>query len=885
MTDPDAVTRLSAALEGRYRVERELGEGGMATVYLATDLRHERKVALKVLKPELAAIVGADRFLAEIKTTANLQHPHILPLFDSGEAGSFLFYAMPYVEGETLAERLDREHQLPVDEAIRTAGDIAEALDYAHRRGVIHRDIKPANLLLHDGKPVISDFGIALAVGAAGGGRLTETGLSLGTPHYMSPEQATGDQHLGPATDVYALGCVLYEMLVGEPPFTGSTPQAVLGKIITGELPSASEQRKSVPENVDATIRRALEKLPADRFRSAADLAKALADRGFRHGVESSETSGVGHRGLWNPLSVAMTVLAGLLALGLGWARSSSVRTEPRVVSRFDVTPRENARLVPGVMGVDIAVSSDGSRIVYVGVGPGGGTQLWQRSLTELEATPIPGTTSAFAPALSPDGLSVAFQVAGALRVVPLTGGPSVTVVASGVAGFSTAWASDGMIYLGLIGRGVHRVAAAGGEPEIVTAPSGRIHAMPHPLPDGRGLLLTVIGSFPAQSRVAVVGPDGGEAREILTGTMARYAATGHVVYTTSDGTLMAAPFDTRRLEVTGPPMALVAGVRVSPSSASQFALSASGTLLYESAGVSDAELVWVDRSGQVDPVDSEWKGDFSSPALSPDAARLAVTIREGASSHVWVKSLGGAGLKLTLEGGVNDYPSWTADGGSVTFFSDVAAPPFKLWTKRADGSRPAELQLEQERPLAESLWSPDGEWLVFRTDRGAPGGGDIMALRPGVDTAPVEVVATASSEIGPALSPDGHWMAYTADETGRYEVYVVPFPRVDAAKWLISTAGGSEALWARGGGEIFYRNGLGEMVAVRVDTGSVFSPGPTRVLFPATAYRANPNHREYGVAPQGDRFLMVRSLAGDGSASLVLVQNFSDELTGRAGR
>ena len=279
MSDP--VTRLNSALEGRYAIERELGEGGMATVYLADDLKHERKVALKVLKPELAAAVGAERFLAEIKTTANLQHPHILPLFDSGEADSFLFYVMPHIQGESLREKLDREYQLPVDEAVSVATDVAEVLDYAHRHGVIHRDIKPGNVLIHDGQPVISDFGIALAVGVAGGGRLTETGLSLGTPHYMSPEQATGDQHLGPATDIYALGCVLYEMLVGEPPYTGSTAQAVLGKIVVGETPSASAERSSVPENVDATIARALEKVPADRFSTAAKFSEALADWSF----------------------------------------------------------------------------------------------------------------------------------------------------------------------------------------------------------------------------------------------------------------------------------------------------------------------------------------------------------------------------------------------------------------------------------------------------------------------------------------------------------------------------------------------------------------------------------------------------------------------------
>ena len=217
--------------------ERELGEGGMATVYLADDLKHERKVALKVLKPELAALVGAERFLAEIKTTANLQHPHILPLHDSGDADGFLFYVMPYVEGESLREKLDREHQLPVDEAVRIATDVAEALQSAHERGVIHRDVKPANILLSKGRPLVADFGIALAVSAAGGGRLTETGLSLGTPYYMSPEQASADRELTAASDVYSLGCVLYEMLVGEPPYTGANAQVVLAKILMVRCP------------------------------------------------------------------------------------------------------------------------------------------------------------------------------------------------------------------------------------------------------------------------------------------------------------------------------------------------------------------------------------------------------------------------------------------------------------------------------------------------------------------------------------------------------------------------------------------------------------------------------------------------------------------------
>ncbi|MBK8006006.1 MAG: serine/threonine protein kinase [Gemmatimonadetes bacterium] len=278
----DAFPRLTAALADRYRVERELGQGGMATVYLAQDLKHERKVAIKVLRPELAAVIGAERFLAEIKTTANLQHPHILPLFDSGEVDGQLFYVMPYVEGESLRDRLTRETQLPVGDAVRCATEVASALDYAHRRGVIHRDIKPENILLHEGRALVADFGIALAASKAGGTRMTETGMSLGTPHYMSPEQAMGEREITARSDVYALGCVLYELLSGEPPFTGPTAQAIVAKVVTEEPRPLVPKRHTIPPHVEAAVLTALEKVQADRFASAAEFTAALGDVHYR---------------------------------------------------------------------------------------------------------------------------------------------------------------------------------------------------------------------------------------------------------------------------------------------------------------------------------------------------------------------------------------------------------------------------------------------------------------------------------------------------------------------------------------------------------------------------------------------------------------------------
>ncbi|MCH8811217.1 MAG: serine/threonine-protein kinase, partial [Gemmatimonadetes bacterium] len=489
----DAVERLNAALEGRYAIERELGEGGMATVYLADDLKHERKVALKVLKPELAAIVGAERFLAEITTTANLTHPHILPLHDSGEADSFLFYVMPYVEGETLRDRIDREKQLPVDEAVALASKVAGALQHAHEHGVIHRDIKPANILLQDGEPVVSDFGIALAVGAAGSNRLTETGLSLGTPYYMSPEQATGDQTVGAATDIYALGAVLYEMLIGDPPYMGSTAQAILGRIIAGKVASATEERASVPANVDAAIRKALEKLPADRFTSAQDFARALADPAFRHGVEVEAGSGAG-RGLWNPLSVALGALAVVFGLGFGWSTLRPAAPAPLPVSRQVISAAPGLPVVPSIIYTDVAISPDGQNIVYQSsFNPG---QLAIRALDELESVTLRGPGDAYGPFLSPDGEWVAFQagVGGSLQRVSILGGPPVTITPLPSFLFGASWGADDVIVFGLNDlEGLRQVPAAGGEPRSLTVTDGTTsHLFPDVLPNGAGVLFVV---------------------------------------------------------------------------------------------------------------------------------------------------------------------------------------------------------------------------------------------------------------------------------------------------------------------------------------------------------------------------------------------------------
>ena len=693
-------------------------------------------------------------------------------------------------------------------------------------------------------------------------------------------EQATGDRDVDARTDVYALGCVLYEMLVSEPPYTGGTAQAVLGQILTGDPVWATKKRASVPANVDAAIRKALEKLPADRFTGAQDFAKALADPGFRHGEEA--VAGVGGGvGQWKRVSAlgwSVAALTTLTTVGLAW---SLLSPEPRPLARFELTFGEDSGIPPNVASVTFALSPDGSQIVYVGPGPSGGVQLWQRALDDLEPDLIPGTEGALAPVVSPDGLSVLFATEGGVkRTVSLAGGPAFTVVES--RNLSSAWGSDGMIYF-TRENAIYRVPTTGGEPEAFTFPTeGANHRWPEALPDGRGLLLTAFRPNQDLSRIAVVGPEGGEVREILAGTMARYAASGHLVYSTVERTLMAVPFDLKRLEVTGPAVALLDGVEVRGTSASQFALSETGTLLYKTGGANDYELVWVSREGAVEQVDPAWTGDFRHPALSPDGSRLAVVMPGSESTDIWVKQLDrGPRLRLTFEGNLGgDRPTWTPDGASVTFRSNRAGTSWDLWTKRADGSAQAVLELDRERGVVEALWSPNGEWLIYRTDATGPGSGDILALRPGQDTVPLELLSTGFTERHATLSPDGRWLAYMSNETGTLEIYVVPFPNAGDAKWAVSTSGGWQPVWSHSGRELFYLSEQGEMFMVEVNTEPTFSAGPPEVLFAGAEFRLSANaQRTYDVSSDDQRFIMMRRAGGTDDAKLILVQNFFEEL------
>ena len=879
----DVLPRLTEALSDRYRLERELGQGGMATVYLAQDIKHDRQVAVKVLRPELAAVIGAERFLSEIKTTANLQHPHILPLFDSGEADGFLFYVMPYVEGETVRDRMNREKQLPVADAVRITTEVAAALDYAHRHGVIHRDIKPENILLHDGSALVADFGIALAASKAGGSRMTETGMSLGTPHYMSPEQAMGEREITARSDVYALGCVLYEMLTGDPPFTGSTAQAIVARVVTESPRPMLAQRHTIPPQVEAAVLTALEKLPADRFATAAEFAAALADTRFTPRGTTSIASVGAPAGRRSRIALAGWGVAAVAATAAlwGWMKPAPVRP----VLRYAMALPQGQEL-SNARGTRIALSPDGSRLVYNGPGAEG-NQFWMRNRSQLTATPIPGTERGIEPAFSPDGQQVAFGMdgTGAIKVVTLTGAPPITIADSAVGADGVTWGSDGYVYYdGLTGggtTGLMRVRSSGGTREQMTTvdtAKGEVdHYWPQALPDGRGILFTIQKrSSREASDVAVLDLKTGQYHTLVRGLTARYAVTGHLLYVTDTGDLMAAPFDLDKLAVTGEAVALTNGVAGRPFGAVDLTLSGNGTLMYEQgAQVSgSAEVVYVARDGKATLVDSGWAGNFQTLALSPDGTQLALSMLEGREHQTWVKQLPNGPLsKLTFDGTENYRPSWTPDGRSVGFVSNESGRS-EFRVKRADGSAPAQLVVSvPERTVNEGLWSRDGRWLIYRTTPR-----DIFAKGLGADTATIPLLDTKFEEMDAALSPDGRWLAYTSSESGQVEVYVRPFPATGTAKWQVSTNGGVEPHWSHSGRELLYISTENLMTAIEVIPGAVFTMGRRQELFSVLPFAGGV--RSWDLTPDDTRFMMIRiGAGGQDTNQLIVVENLFSEL------
>jgi Tol biopolymer transport system component/tRNA A-37 threonylcarbamoyl transferase component Bud32 len=849
------IDRLNAALQGRYTIQSELGSGGMATVYLAEDLKHHRKVALKVMRPELTAILGGERFLREIRIAAKLNHPHILALHDSGEADGFLFYVMPHVEGESLRAKLNREKQLSVDEAISITKQVGAALDYAHEQGVIHRDIKPENILIYQGEALVADFGIALAVSTAGGTRLTDTGLSLGTPQYMSPEQATGDRELDARSDVYSLGAILYEMLVGDPPHMGSTVQAIIAKVVSEEPRPVSTIRRSVPINVDAAVICALAKTPADRFGSGAEFVAALTNPAFSLPSTAGVAALVQHEGRWKSLAVAGVSAAVLFAAVALWGW---LRTPPAAdsgVARFQA-PVADSRGWAGRRH-RVAISPDGNRIAYIAVGQGSEDRLRVRQLDQLDTDAMEGTDGALDPFFSPDGRWVGFATITDLKKVPATGGPPVTVV-DFPEPRGAVWTEEDVIYFGST-SGLWRVPASGGEAEQVTTLSAGelLHNRPQLLPDGRGLVFTVATGGVEDTQVAVYSWATGEITTLFPGLAPQYVASGHLVYGRTDGWLMGVAFDVDRMEVLDDPVTLVEGVLVKSTNTMDYALSRNGTLVYLAGVAGDVPrggLVFVDRSGREYPVPGLSRG--TAPRFSPDGTRIAVGVGDVPTRQVWGYDLADSTMTpLTFEGH-NYYPIWSADGEYVVYSSETT-DAVDLRLARSDGSGAWETLLSNGGWNYPGSWSADGRYLIYR-EQDPPTRddikSDIMILPLEGDRTPWRFLDLPTSrEDAPALSPDGRWLAYDSDLSGQYEVYVNGFPDPGRRR-KVSVDGGIGPVWSRDGRELFYCAGEALVVA-RVSTTGGFTVQDRTVLF--EGYCGGwPYHAGYDVAPDGQRFV-----------------------------
>ncbi len=824
----DTIDRLTAALADRYRVERELGQGGMATVYLAHDIKHERDVAIKVLHPDLGAALGGERFLSEIRTTARLQHPHILPLLDSGEAEGLLYYVMPLVTGETLRARLERERQLSVNDAVRIAGEVASALDYAHRHNVIHRDIKPENILLHDGSALVADFGIALAVQSAGGQRMTQTGLSLGTPQYMSPEQAMGEKTIDARSDVYALGALTYEMLAGEPPFTGPTVQAIVAKVLSGEPVPIATLRKAVPENVARAVHAALEKLPADRCEGAKAFAEMLNDS--RSGLPARSTLDSGARtarersrtARYVPLAGWAVALLAIAATAWTWQRTQGIASAPVVPLTLD-TP--NAR--PDLSR--FAVSGDGTRFAF-----STDEGIVYREAGQREYRLLPGTENGESPSFSPAGDWIVYQANGKLRKIPIAGGAPVAVLSvDSVLSGRVSWGDDGSIVFET--GGAIAVLPVNGALRML----GKATAAEQPrlTPDGRGILYVdnrqrarLMYYDLAMDSVFMLLEESAEAQLLPTGDLL-YGSTAGGIYTVR--------FDQTKHAIEGSPSPVVLDMQPN-GGVSPFIVTRSGTLVYRAGVDAEYRILMRERSGQVDTLPLASKV-LSYLRFSPNGKLLALTVgaARGSNRHTAIYDLNlGTLTRITQDGG-GHAPVWSPDGLRLAFTAEGSTTDAEdVFVQPVDRSTPPVVVLRAPMDQHPTAWPAD-TLLVYsnnsaaRTLSGSMGSGSSSIVNPVSKAAPRAYLRAEWRESDASVSPDGRWAAFTSLESGAPEIHLRPFP--DAAsggRWKVSANGGTRARWSGDGRTIYYQSAdLGAVQGVQVQLGATPVVGTTETV------------------------------------------------------
>ncbi len=845
---------------GRYEVLAPLGAGGMGEVYRARDTELDRDVAMKVLPDGVAQDPARlERFEREAKAVARLSHPNIVDIYDYGHETGVAYAVTELLEGETLRERLG---SAPVGwrTAATIGAEIADGLVAAHGRGVVHRDLKPANIFLtSDGRVKILDFGLARLAEPARSeeetealeSTLTSDGAVIGTVGYMSPEQVRG-QPADHRSDIFSLGCVLYEMVGGRRAFDAASSADTMAAILTEEPLELSALGTEVPPHLERAIHRCLEKAPDSRFQSAADLAfvlrTALAESGVRQPDLTAPPKD--RRARHNLLAaVAGALVAGALVSGLVLLLRHEPAA-PRPLFRFTIPLPEAETLPRG-----LALSPDGTRLVWAG------SRLYQRRLDRLEELePIPDTEFAKHPFFSPDGQWLGFHSAdGKLTIMPVEGGLR-TVLADTHPRSRAIWSVDDSIVFTNPERGISRISAHGGEPMALTAADPgdtAFHQSPQLLPGERVLIYVVYGGDP---RVLARWLDTGEETELTHGRTARYLSSGHLIFVTRPG-VVARPFDPDRLQFSGPPRPVLEGIWPRD----QIAVSETGSLAY--IPVPTGQLMWVDRDGAARAVVEERRW-YTEPRLSPDQRHIAV----GVADEIWLYDLQREAFSSVDAPGWNMAPVWAPDGQWLTFNSDRAGW-LSIESHAVDGSGREKLLIDgypAEGGIPES-WSPDGRYLIFR--RTAPETGSDIWVLPADGETPRAFLATPADEFASMFSPDGKWIAYSSDRSGTAEIYATDFP--DRARTIqISTDGGTQALWAPDGGTIYYRNGV-RVMAVPISYEPSLDAGKPEVLF--TGDFANPDRGlpQYGITSDGERFLMIQS----DPASIVVVTDWFEEL------
>ncbi|MES2124443.1 MAG: protein kinase [Gemmatimonadota bacterium] len=863
--------RLTAALADRYRLERELGAGGMATVYLAHDLRHDRDVAIKVLHPDLGAALGSERFLSEIRTTARLQHPHILPLLDSGEADGLLYYVMPLVTGETLRARLEHDRQLPIADAVLIAREVADALGYAHGLGVIHRDIKPENILLQGGHALVADFGIALAVQSAGGQRMTQTGLSLGTPQYMSPEQAMGERAIDARSDIYALGAVTYEMLVGEAPFTGPSVQAIVARLITEEPRAIGAQRKAVPGNVEGAVLRALEKLPADRFESAKAFADALGNASFARATGTAGAGANPGRGTERARTILRVVLptaaaVALLTFGLTrWLSAPDGSTGGRSI-HVSIPLPGGYELGASDLG-PVAISHDGSRIAYVGQ-KDGKNRIFVRALDQTEARALDGTEGGDGPFFSPDGEWIGFFAGAKLRKIAVSGA-ALQQLADAPFHRGGDWGDDGFIYYAPTNiGGIWRVPEGGGTPTLVTQLDTAVGEISHRWPHrvaGSKTLLYAAWTGPGDDEHSVAAQTVGALAHVILVKGAdapQYAGPPGLLLYAHRGQLFTVPW---RPGESGIGKAVPATALERPNDgignegSGNYSVSDDGTLGYITSpgSYNTQRLVWVSRAGAITTVPLPERA-FENVALSPDGNRAVLQIREGLTK-LWIYDFGRNTLTPIGPGtGSSQSAQWTPNGAQI-IYRGTRQGTRNLYRLAVDGSG-VEQRLTIKRGVIQTptSLSSDGRILLYEeVGPTEPEGTGIWVLRLDTDSAPRRLFPLPATGRDGQLSPDGRWVAFQANVASRKEIFVAPFSG-EGERRLVSTDGGIEPLWSHDGRELFYQNG-DKLMGVAVTPGATFSAGAPRVLHDGRFFRTITGNTSFSITKDGNRFLRIQ--------------------------